>query len=86
MSTKRWQFWCYLWCELIDIYMLYVIGREYNSKDTGLYRNDGLAVFKNLSSPGSGKIKKQLQSLLKQESLQIIIECNLKVLNYQNWK
>ena len=35
--------------------MLYVIGREYNSKDTGLYRNDGLAVFKNLSSPNSGK-------------------------------
>ena len=69
-------------CELIGIYMLYLIGKKYDSKNIGLYRDDGLAVFKNGSGPASEKIKKQLQSLFKQISLQIIIECNLKVVNY----
>ena len=62
--------------------MLYVIGKKYNSKKVGLYRNGGLAVFKNGSGPTSEKIKKHLQSLFKQKGLQIIIERNLKFLNY----
>ena len=70
-----------LW-ELIGIYMLYLIGKIYNSKNIGLYRDDGIAIFKNVSGPTSEKIKKQLQSLFKQKGLKIIIECNLKVVNY----
>ena len=69
-------------CELIGIYMLYLIGKKYDSKNIGLYRDDGLAVFKNVSGPALEKIKKQLQSLFKQKGMQIIIECNLKVVNY----
>ena len=34
-------------CEFIDIYMLYVIGKKYNSKNFGLYKDDRLAIFKN---------------------------------------
>ena len=71
-------------CELIGIYMLYLIGKKYDSKNIGLYRDDGLAVFKNVNGPASEKIKKQLQPLLKQKGMQIIIECNLKVVNYSN--
>ena len=55
-------------CELIGIYMLYLIRKKYNSKNIGLYRDDGLAVFKNVSEPASEKIKKQLQSLFKQKT------------------
>ena len=69
-------------CELIAIYMLYLIGKKYDSKNIGLYRDDGLAIFKNVSGPASEKIKKQLQSLFKQKGMQIIIECNLKIVNY----
>ena len=69
-------------CELIGIYMLYLIGKKYDSKNIGLYRDDGLAVLKNVSGPASEKIKKYLQYLFKQKGLQIIIECNLKVVNY----
>ena len=43
-------------CELIGIYMLYLIGKKYDSKNIGLYRDDGLAVFKNVSGPASEKI------------------------------
>ena len=69
-------------CELIGIYVLYLIGKMYDSKNIGLYRDDGLAAFKNVSEPASEKIKKQLQSLFKQKGLQIVIECHLKVVNY----
>ena len=55
-------------CELIGIYMLYLIRKKYDSKNIGLYRDDGLAVFKNVSEPASEKIKKQLQSLFKQKT------------------
>ena len=69
-------------CGLIDIYMLHLIGKKYELKNIGLYRDDRLAFFKNVSGPASEKIKKQLQSLFNQKDLQIIIECNLKVINY----
>ena len=45
-------------CELIGIYMLYLIGKKYDSKNIGLYRDDGLASFKNVNGPASEKIKK----------------------------
>ena len=44
-------------CELISIYMLYLIGKKYDSKNIMLYRDDGLTVFKNVSGPASEKIK-----------------------------
>ena len=49
--------------ELIGISMLYLIGKKYNSKTIGIYRDYGLAVFKNVIGPASEKIKKQLRSL-----------------------
>ena len=42
-------------CELIDICMLYLIEKKYDSKNIGLYRDDGLAVFKKVSGPASEK-------------------------------
>ena len=42
-------------CELIDIFMLSLIGNIYNRNNIGLYRDDGLTVFKNTSNPISEK-------------------------------
>ena len=44
-------------CELIAIYTLYLTGKKYDSKNIGLYRDDRLAAFKNVSGPASEKIK-----------------------------
>ena len=52
-------------CELIAICMLYLIGKKYDSKNVGLYRDDELAVFKNVIGTASEKMKKQLRSLFK---------------------
>ena len=69
-------------CELIGIYVLHLIDKKYDSKNIDLYRDDGVAVLKNVSGPASEKIKKHLQYLFRQKELQIIIEYNLKVVNY----
>ena len=36
-------------CELCCIFMLSLIGNKYNLNNIGLYRDDGLAIFKNTS-------------------------------------
>ena len=69
-------------CVNLFAFMLYLIGKKCDSKYIGVYREDGLAVFKSVNGPASAKIKKQLQSLFKQKDLQIITECNLKVVIY----
>ena len=42
--------------EVICIYMLYLIGKKYDSKYIGVYREDGLAVFKSVNGPASAKV------------------------------
>ena len=72
-------------CELIGIFMLSLIGNKYNPNNIGLYRDDGLAVFKNTSGPQSEKIKKTFQRMLKNKGLDIIINCNMKIVNYLDY-
>ena len=38
-------------CELVGSFLLHQLSNKYNKKDIGLYRDDGLAVFKNKSGP-----------------------------------
>ena len=50
--------------------------------DLGLYQDDGLALLKNRSGPQSEKVKKNIQKIFKGHGLDIIIKCNMKVVNY----
>ena len=69
-------------CELVGIYLLSQLTRTFGKKDIGLYRDDGLAVFKDISGPEAEKIKKKIQKIFKDNDLQITISCNLKITNY----
>ena len=69
-------------CELIGIFILYQLSRIYNKNDIGLYRDDGLAVFRNTSSPHAEKIKKYFQSIFRKNNLSFIVKCNLKLVDY----
>ena len=69
-------------CELIGIFLLNLLGRQYDPKNIGLYRDDGLSIFKNCSGPQMEKIKKHLQKVFKNNGLNVIIECNMKIVNY----
>ena len=60
-------------CELIGIFILSLIGNKYNLNNIGLYRDGGLAVFKNTSVLQSEKIKNSFQKIFKNKGLDIII-------------
>ena len=71
--------------ELIGIFLLNLLRQQYDTKNIGLYRNDGLSIFDNCSGPQMEKIKKQLQKVLNNNGLDvIIIKCNMKRVNYLN--
>ena len=38
-------------CELVDLYILYILSTKYGKDLNGLYRDDGLACFKNIGGP-----------------------------------
>ena len=69
-------------CELVGIFLQNQISQHYNKNNIGLYRDDGLAVFRNVSGPQSERIKKKLQKLFKNNGLEIVIECNKKIVDY----
>ena len=69
-------------CELVGTFLLEKISEICNKCDIGLYRDDGLAVFRNKSGTHLEKIKKELQRLFKEYDLEIIAESNQKIVNY----
>ena len=64
--------------------MLLLLSKHINKNSIGLYRDDGLPILKNTSGPDAEKLKKKLQKLFKENDLDIIIQCNLKIINYLN--
>ena len=69
-------------CELVGTFLLYKLSLKYNKNDIGLYRDDGLAIFKNISGPKLEKVKNDIQKLFKGNGLDIVIQCNMKTVNF----
>ena len=69
-------------CETVGNFLLYQLSKIYNKRHIGLYRDDGLAIFKNVSGSKAEKIKKDIQKLFKDNQLNITIQCNLKIVSY----
>lgn len=45
-------------CELVSIFILHKLSKTHAISDLGLYRDDGVAIFKNVNGPDSERIKK----------------------------
>ena len=70
-------------CELVGLYMLHKLDQRFNNnKHTGLYRDDGLAAFRNMGPRTAEKMKKEIKEVFNQAGLRITIETNQKVVNY----
>ena len=69
-------------CELVGIYIQAQLSEKFKKKDFGLYRDDGLAVFRNISGPQAERIKKDFQKVFRENHLDITITCNLKIADY----
>ena len=64
--------------------MLSLLSENYNVDEIGLYRDDGLSVFKDISGPQAEKIKKDFQNIFKKVGLEIVFSCNIYVCIYQS--
>ena len=73
-------------CETVSNFLLYQLSKNHNKKDIGLYRGIWLAIFKNFKNfiHKNKKIYiwKYIPKLFKDNHLNIIIQCNLKIVNY----
>ena len=69
-------------CEHVGIYLLFLLSSKCSKRNIGLYRDDGLAVYKNSSGTQSEKTKKMFQRIFNENDLQIEIKCNLKIVDY----
>ena len=69
-------------CELVGNFLLYALSLKYNKTNIGLFRDDGMAVFRNVSSAHCEKIEKEFQKLFRQHGLKLIIKCNLKIVDF----
>ena len=64
---------------MVRSYLLDLLRKRFGDNKIGLYRDDGLSCFQNLSGPESEKIKKKLCKIFKKHGLNITVECNLRI-------
>ena len=49
-------------CELVSSFLLYALSLKYHKTNIGLYRDNGLEVFRNVSGAHCEKIKRNFKS------------------------
>ena len=69
-------------CELVGLYILHTLSSKFPEGDIGLYRDDGLAVFKNMNARAGDKERKAFSKVIGDLGLKITVQGNLKVVNY----
>ena len=69
-------------CEIVGIFMSSLLSKKYSSNNIGLYCDDGLSVFRNISGQQAEKHKQIIQKVFKDKGLQMIIKCILKIVDY----
>ena len=69
-------------CELVGLYLLSQIESKFEDANIGLYRDDGLAIFSNLTPSNAERVKKALVKIFKENGLDITVDANLKIVNF----
>ena len=54
-------------CDLLGLYILYILSTKYGRNLTGIYRDDGLACFKNVSGSQVDRIRKDFINIFRKE-------------------
>ena len=70
-------------CELVGLYVLYILSVNYGKNLSGIYRNDRLACFENVTGPQADRIRKDFINIFRKEfQLSFVFEANLKIVNF----
>ena len=64
-------------CELIGLFVLHKLNEKFKPGNIGLYRDDGLAVFENLSGRAADEARKEFTRIFGDQGLKITIQSNL---------
>ena len=69
-------------CELVGIFVLGHLPERYVRSNVGLYRDDGLAVFRDVSGSEAERVKKDIIRSFRELGLRITIQTNLRIVNF----
>ena len=69
-------------CDTTRLFLLHQLSHIVKKSDIGLYRDDGLGIIQNIPKPEIERMKKTMVKVFKKCGLSIIIECNLKTVNF----
>ena len=69
-------------CKLVGLFLLNNLSNKFDKNSVCLYRDDGLALFKNINGHRADKIRKELHQLFMENGLSLEIDCNLKTVNH----
>ena len=69
-------------CELVGSFILNKLTYTANKSDIGIYHDDGLGIFYNVSKPEIERKKKAIVKIFKGCGLSITIQCNLKTVDF----
>ena len=69
-------------CQFVDAFLLNDLSHVINKTNVGLYRDDGLAVFKSHSGPETERKWKEIIKTFNTYNLSITIETNIRVVNF----
>ena len=69
-------------CKLVSNFLLHKLSEKYKRKNLALYRDNGLAIFKNFNGPDSKKIKKHFYKLFIDHDIELTIQYKRKVVNF----
>ena len=69
-------------CELVETYIQSKLTNIVNKEDVGLYRDDVLGIFKNISRPEIERKKKAFVKVFKKCGISIAVDINLKPVDF----
>ena len=69
-------------CELVGLYLLNEVKTSFPNISFGLYRDDGLGYYTNMSGPETERMKKAITKLFKNNGLSITINMNMRQANF----
>ena len=69
-------------CELTGLYILNVLRSEIGKEKIGLYRDDGLSCFQNMTGSQAERVKNKIREIFQSCGLKITIETNLQIMDF----
>ena len=70
-------------CKLFGLYISYILNTKYGRNLNGIYNDDGLACFENVSGPQADRIRKDfINNFRKEFQLSIVCDTDLKIGNF----